>query len=87
VGCKDDGVRVQSRGTERVKVLGAGGEGLGDGKVGVFLELTRCEGEEGGEEEEKREEGCHWAPRVVEKERGCKVVTVKSPTWTVARRS
>jgi hypothetical protein len=59
--------------------LGAGGEGLGDGKVGVFLELTRYEREEREEEEEKREEGRHWAPEGGGKRRGCKIVTVKSP--------
>ena len=50
---------MQSRGAERVKVLGAGGEGLGDGEVGVFWELTCYGGEERGEEEDEREEGCH----------------------------
>jgi len=51
---------MECRGAECVKGLFVGGKGLGDGEVGVFLELTGCEGEEGREEEDGEEERCHW---------------------------
>jgi len=70
VWCQDNCVGVQSRGTKGVKVLSAGGERLGDGQVGVFLELTGYGGEEGSEEEEEREEGGHWHAKGGAKEKG-----------------
>lgn len=57
---QDNGVRMRHRRAKCVKGLCARAEGLGEGKVGIVLELTCCEGEEGIEEEDEREERRHW---------------------------